>query len=94
LGTNYYIAGKVNSDDPKDHIGKISAWRGGSIFIWAMSPFFLNILIESHKYCETSGEKEKIIENEYQELFTLKEFIAIVEKCTEQDCYSIGQRFS
>jgi hypothetical protein len=85
-----------NKSRPKAKTGVQSC----ASFTWAMSPDTLSSYVSqgSAGQCPCCNrdydDKEKIIQDEYGDLFTWHEFLMILEECPVQYNDSIGQEFS
>lgn len=82
LITGHQVEFKVDDMDPRIHICKRT-----SRLLWAQEPMFVRMLCEKHS-------EEKIIMDEYRDLYTGNQFIEIMD--TNNDWYTgyIGQEFS
>ena len=78
-----------NKSAPKVKSGVCSC----SSFTWAMKQDFLlsSMLSETSPHYDVN---EKVIEDEYGSLFTLKEFMEMLDECPIQYNESVGQEFS
>lgn len=79
--------------------GKKTGVKSCSSFSWAMSRQTLMEKVETwdktcHVCTQTVPDPEKVIQNEYGGLFTLEEFLAVLEECPIQYMDSIGTHFS
>lgn len=73
--------------DIRVHIGKRFGTRTGLGFTWAQKPE------EVRKHCVTWSHL-KLVRNEYEETFTGKEFLALIDGMAHQEMNMIGRSFS
>ena len=83
-----------NKSRPKVKSGVSSC----SSFSWAMPADRLAEAIKGVLSCPCCGreygDKDKVVENEYGDLFTWHEFLMVLEECPVQYTDSVGQEFS
>lgn len=67
-------------------------------FTWAKPPQGLKLELEGDQMCPCCRreyeDKDKVIENEYGDLFTWDEFLEVLKECPVQYFNSIGEEFS
>jgi hypothetical protein len=78
--------------------GKKTGVASCSSFTWAMAPEKIPLELKDNDSCPCCRreyeDKDKVIENEYGDLFTWDEFMAVLDECPVKYTNSIGENFS